>query len=168
MEPSVIAPWLGFLGGVLATLVGGLIASLVQRHNEAVKRNSEARLDVYFRMLDLNQQYFSIASSEMHGEKPPIEIVVRCRDLSWKLADKLRACDTIEHIDEILEVLFSNSIVSANERAKRLDALLENYGKLVNPAYARSIKRISEENIRLLGSGAKVKSPAPTTWSVGE
>ena len=55
--------WLAFLGGVLATLVGGLVASIVQRHNEAVKRKAEARLDVYFRLLDLNQQYFWIASS---------------------------------------------------------------------------------------------------------
>ena len=133
-----------------------------------VKRKAEARLDVYFRLLDLNQQYFWIASSEMHGEKARTEVVARCREQSWKLADQLRACDTVEHLDEILEILFSSSIASANERAKRLDRLLESYGKLVNPTYARSIKRISEENIRLLGSGAKVKNPAPTTWNLGE
>ena len=160
--------WLAFLGGVLATLVGGLIASIVQRHNEAVKRKAEARLDVYFRLLDLNQQYFWIASSEMHGEKARTEVVARCRELSWKLADKLRTCDSVEHLDEILEILFSSSIASANERANRLGKLLDNYGSLVNPTYARSIKRISEENVRLLGSGAKINNPAPTTWSLGE
>ena len=40
-------PWLAFLGGVLAALVGGFIASIVQRNNEAVKRKVEARLDVF-------------------------------------------------------------------------------------------------------------------------
>lgn len=160
--------WLAFLGGVLATLVGGLVASVVQRHNETVKRKAEASLDVYFRLLELNQQYFWIASSEMHGEKARSEVVAQCRELSWKLADKLRACDTVKHLDEILDILFNSSIASASDRANRLNKLIEDYGNLVNPTYARSIKRISEGNIRLLGSGAKIRNPAPTTWSVGE
>lgn len=104
----------------------------------------------------------------MHGEKAPSEVVARCRELSWKLADKLRTCDSVEHLDEVLEVLFSSSIASANERANMLGKLLDNYGKLVNPTYACSIKRISEENVRLLGSGMKINNPAPTTWSLGE
>ena len=95
-------------------------------------------------------------------------MVARCRGLAWKLADNLRTCDSIEHLDEMLVILFSSSIASAKERANRLGKLLDNYGRLVNPDYARSIKRISDENVRLLGSGAKIGNPAPTTWSVGE
>ena len=30
--------WLGFFGGLLTALVGGLIASVVQRHNEKERR----------------------------------------------------------------------------------------------------------------------------------
>lgn len=54
--------WLAFLGGILATLVGGLVASIVQRHNEAVKRKAEAHLDVYFRLLGrvINQFPFAL------------------------------------------------------------------------------------------------------------
>lgn len=40
--------WLGFFGGVLAALIGGLIASMVQRVNERRKEKSAARLAVYF------------------------------------------------------------------------------------------------------------------------
>lgn len=160
--------WLAFFGGVLATLVGGLVASVVQRHNEAVKQKAEARLDVYFRLLDLNQQYFWIAAAELHGEKAQPEVAAHCRKLSWKLADKLRTSDSVEHLDEILAILFSSSFTSANERANRLGQLLDDYGILVNPDYARAIKRISEENILLLGSGARIKNLAPTTWIVGE
>ena len=160
--------WLGFFGGVLTTLVGGLIASVVQRQNEAIKQKAEVRLDVYFRLLYLNQQYFWIAAAELRGEKAPTEVVVKCREISWKLADKLRTCDKVEQLDEILTILFSNSITSANERARQLDKLLESYGRLVDPSYARTIKRISEENVHLLGSGLKAKNTAPTAWNIGE
>ena len=160
--------WLGFLGGILATLVAALIASIVQRHHEAERRKSEARLDVYFALLDLNSQYFWVASAEMHREPPKTEVLIACREMAWRIADKLRKCDAVDYLEEILEILFNNSISSANSRAKRLEALLDEYGKLINPRYARTIRRISDENIRLLASGNKIDNPAPTTWDLGK
>ena len=160
--------WLAFLGGILATLVGGLIASLVQRHNETVRRKSEARLDVYFHLMELNQHYFWVASADMRGEKPPKEALTACRKVTWKLADKLRTFDSVEHLDEILTVLFSSSIQSANERANRIGKLIDSYGQLVNPSYARSINRISNENILILGSGKIPKNNAPGAWNIGD
>lgn len=85
-----------------------------------------------------------------------------------KLADSLRKNDGVEHLSEILEILFSNSIASANERANRLSLVIEEYGPLVNPAYAKAIQRISAENVHMLGSGEEIKNPAPTSWRIGE
>ena len=160
--------WLAFLGGILATLVGGLIASMAQRHNEAVRRKAEARLDVYFHLMELNQHYFWVASADMHGKKPPKEAMQACRKLTWKLADKLRTLDSVEYLDEILTVLFSSSLGSANERANRLEKLIDNYGQLVNPSYAKSIKRISNENILMFGAGKVPKNNAPGAWNIGD
>lgn len=160
--------WLAFLGGILATLVAGLIASIVQRHNETIRRKAEARLDVYFHLMELNQHYFWVASADMHGEKPPKEALAACRKVTWKLADKLRTFDSVEHLDEILTVLFSSSIQSANERANRLGKLIDSYGQLVNPSYARSINRISNENILMFGSGKSPKNNAPGAWNIGD
>lgn len=158
--------WLAFFGGILATLVGGLLASIVQRHNENVRRRAETRLDVYFQLMELNQHYFWLASSEIRGERPPREAIVNCRKITWKLADRLRTFDSIEYLDEILTVLFSSSIESANERANRLESLIDKYGKLANPSYAKHISRISIENLLAYGSGKIKRSNAPGAWNI--
>jgi len=156
--------WLGFFGGVLAALVGGLIASLVQRHNEASRHKEEARLSVYLMLMELNTQYFWVASSELNGRQPPEEVISACREVSWKIADRLRTFDRVEFVDEILEVIFSAVVPTANERANKLDALLERYGKLVNPQYAKHIAAISRKNILSLEAGEQIKSYAPGLW----
>lgn len=74
--------WLAFLGGILMVLIGGLIASIVQRQNEAATKKEKARLGVYFQLLDLNQNYFWVASSELRGEPAPPEAVAKCREVS--------------------------------------------------------------------------------------
>lgn len=156
--------WLGFFGGVLAALIGGLIASIVQRVNERRKDKAAARLSAYFLLLELSQQYFWVASSELNEQDPPEEMITAARKTSWQLADKLRAFDDIEHLEEILTILFSYSILSANERAQRLDKLLESYGKLVNPSYQKIISRISAENIIGQARRGSLKTNAPGAW----
>ena len=156
--------WLGFLGGILATLVGALIASMVQRRHETARRKSEAQLDIYFRLLELHNQYFWVAAAELHGEKPREETLTACREISWKLADRLRTFDEVAHLEEILTLLFSSSIQSANERANRFGKLIDAYGTLVNPSYSQAIKRISEENLLKHVDLTPVKSNAPGAW----
>lgn len=156
--------WLGFFGGLLAVLVGGLIASLVQRHNEANRRKEETRLAVYLMLMELNSQYFWVASFQLRGEEPPPTVIIACREIAWKLADRLRAFDQVEFVDEILEIIFSAAIPTANERAKKLDVLLEKYGRLVNPVYAKHIAQISRANIMSLGRRESTNSYAPGLW----
>ncbi|MCI5189119.1 MAG: hypothetical protein D3905_04810 [Candidatus Electrothrix sp. AS4_5] len=153
--------WLPFIGGILTALVAGLVASTVQRHNEIVKRKAEARLSIYFSLLDLNQQYFWVLSAEMRGQKVPSDVIEKCWKISWELADKLRCCDSVEYIDEILEVLFSDVIPSARERSDKLEKLIDKYGKLVNPVYARTIQKISKENFCLLTGASELSNSAP-------
>lgn len=156
--------WLGFCGGLLAALVGGLIASIVQRHNEENRRKEETRLAIYLMLMELNSQYFWVASYQLREEEPPPDVVAACREIAWKLVDRLRAFDQVEFIDEILEIIFSAVIPTANERAKRLDALLEKYGRLVNPTYAKHIATISHANITSLGGCKSKNSYAPGLW----
>ena len=156
--------WLGFFGGVLAALMGGLIASIVQRVNERRKEKAAARLGAYFLLLELSQQYFWVASSELNDRDPPEEMLTACRKTAWKLADKLRSFDDVEHLEEVLTILFSSSIPTANERARRLDELLETYGQLVNPAYSQAIKKISGENLIGQAQRGSLKTNAPGAW----
>lgn len=154
---------LGFTGGILAALVGAIIAAVIQRAHEHRKEKSAARQTVYMLLLELHQQYFWIASAEATGAEPPEGTREACRKTAWTIADKLRSFDQVEHLDEILALLFSTSILTANERAHRLDALLESYGDLVNPKYAIAIKKISSDNVLGQAQRGTMKNNAPGT-----
>lgn len=156
--------WLGFFGGMLAALIGGLIASIVQRVNDRRKEKAAARLSAYFLLLELSQQYFWVASSELNDRDPSEEMLAACRKTAWQLADKLRSFDDVEQLEEILTILFSSSIPTANDRARRLDSLLESYGHLVNPAYSEAIKKISAENLIGQMQRGSLKTNAPGAW----
>ncbi|MBC8651063.1 hypothetical protein GYM54_17610 [Pseudomonas sp. MTM4] len=156
--------WLGFFGGLLAALVGGLIASLLQRAHEHRKERSAAMLATYLMLLELNQLYFWVASSEINHKDPPEEILKMCRETSWRIADKLRSFDNVEHLDEILIILFSSSIQTANERARRLEKLLDTYGKLVNPMFSDAMSRISKDNLIGQMQRGSLKTNAPGAW----
>lgn len=156
--------WLGFFGGVLAAMVGGLIASMAQRVNERRKEKAAARLAAYFLLLELSQQYFWVASSELNDSDPPDDMLAACRRTAWQLADKLRSFDDVEQLEEVLTILFSSSIPTANERARRLDKLLESYGQLVNPAYSQAMKKISAKNLIGHAQRGSLKTNAPGAW----
>jgi len=150
----------GFLGGILTALIASLIASIVQRKNEEYKRKEQTRFWIYLRLLAINQQYFWLLTAEIHQEEPPKEIVENLKKLCWELADKLRECDSVEMLEEILIFLFSASLNSYRERGKLLDEILEAYGKIINPKYADQIRKISDDNILLFGTGSvKIKPP---------
>lgn len=152
---------LGFTGGILAALVGAIIAAVIQRALEHRKQKSAARQTVYMLLLELHQQYFWIASAEASGTEPPEGMRESCRKTAWAIADRLRSFDQVEHLGEILALLFSTSISTANERANRLDALLESYGDLVNPKYAKAIKKISTDNLLWQAQRGTMKNNAP-------
>lgn len=156
--------WLGFFGGILATLIGALVASVIQRSREAEQRKELAQLDAYIHLIDLKNWYFWVATAELHGEEPKPEVLANCHKLSLQLNDKLRAFDRVDQLDEILAILFSESIPTANERANRLDALIAQYGKLVNPKYSSIISRISKENLLRHGPGETPPINAPGSW----
>jgi hypothetical protein len=156
--------WIGFFGGVLTTLVGALIASMVQRHHEARKRKSDAHIDAYFHLLDLSNWYFWVASAELNGTRPNPDVVIRCRDLAFKLNDKLRSFDDVAEVEEILTILFSESIETARERANRLQTLLDKYGRNVSPKHLEIMKKISEQNLLRNGPGKAPTNNAPGSW----
>lgn len=152
---------LGFMGGILSALIGVIIAAVIQRAHEHRKEKSVARQAMYMLLLELHQQYFWIASAEATGTEPPEGMREACRKTAWTIADKLRSFDQVEYLDEILTLLFSTSILTANERANRLDALLESYGYLANPRFAKSIKKISSDNVLDQAQRGTMKNNAP-------
>ena len=96
-------------------------------------------------LLELNGHYFWIASNELHGEAAPPEIAAKVRALAWRIADKLREADDVQHLEQILTVLMNeDAYKTANDRANALDAVINAIGDTVNPRYAKLIRSISK------------------------
>jgi hypothetical protein len=155
---------LGFLGGILVSFISALLASLIQRHNEMNRRRDQARFDIYMRLMDLNSAYFWIATAELHNEELPRNQKERVFSYAWEIADKLRANDNIECLEETLQILFGSRFPTANERANALSALLDKFSKSANPKYAKIIKTMGEENIRSIASGSQAHKNAPGSY----
>ena len=150
---------LAFLGGVGVTLTGALIANALTRQRERPKIVEERLFQINFLLMELSEQYFWIASNELHSITTTPEINRRCRDLAWRIADKLRAADELEFLEDILDVLFAPGYDTATKRHDAMIALLNRMEKRVNPRYARKIQEISNANIILRGSGGDSNSP---------
>ncbi|MGH9896235.1 MAG: hypothetical protein ACREA0_30425, partial [bacterium] len=158
-----VEPALVFLSGVGVTLTGALIAHVLTRQRERRKLVDERRFEIYMKLMDLNSQYFWIASAEVRGQPASPETRRNCRDLAWQIADILRAADEVEFLEEILDITFGPGYPTAAKRHDAMGALLDRMGERVNPRYARKIREISKANVLSLGSGARSNAPG-ATW----
>jgi hypothetical protein len=125
-----------------------------QRRADKRRRLEEGRFHVYVSLLELYGIYTWFATLQLHNEqKIDAEIRHSILTKAWRVADKLREIDEVEHLPEIVRVLFSEEFSSSMDRAKAMDALLDRMGRLVNPRYAAAIREISEANIGRITAG---------------
>jgi hypothetical protein len=155
---------IAFLSGVGVTLTGALIAHLLTRSRERRKLIEERRFEIYMKLMDLNSQYFWIASADVRGESPPQSARQKCHELAWHIADALRAADEVEFLEETLDILFAPNYPSAVKRHDEMGALIDKMGQRINPRYARKIRDISVANLHSLASGARSNAPGAATW----
>lgn len=138
-----------FASGVSVSGIAAAIGSQLQKRRERQRRREQAAFEVFMLLLDLNSRYFWITSNEIHGEPPPPEIAIEVHRLAFRIADKLREADDIQHLKEILRVLMDeDAYATAVDRAAALDAVIKDIGDTVNPRYAKAIRDISASNIR--------------------
>jgi len=152
---------LGFFGALIGAAIAVLGAAWFQHFFERRRTEQRTTFEVYQRLLALNERYFWVASHTLHNQLPDTDVLRECYRISWEIADRLRAFDKIEHLDELVSVLFSFGIATSNERANRLAALTDLYGKLVNPAFSAKMREVSEANVIAFGTGQDPKSYAP-------
>jgi hypothetical protein len=161
MDPAMQAAVVGALATLLAAVLGVAGTLAVQHWLSTRHEKARARTDIYFRLLALNDWYFWVASATMRGETPQRKHLDACWKEAWQIADMLRRSDSVEHVDEILAILFDHTIPTASERADRLGGVIDAYGQLVNPAYAAAISRISKKNISALATGKEATGYPP-------
>ena len=160
--------WPAFLSGIVLALIGVIATDVFSRRTARRQRMEEVRFQIYMELMELNSAYFWVTASEFHGERPKREILKRCRDLAWRIADKLRSADEVEYLDEILDVTLGSGFPTATARHDAMGTLLEKIGKLVNPRYSKKIAEISRDNLHRLASDGMKGLDAPGSFNMLE
>ena len=158
-----ISSLLAFFSGVGVSLVGVLVAHILTRERDRRRVVEERRFEIYMKLMDLHGMYFRFTTAEFHREAISDEVRRKCRDLSWRIADILRAADEVEYLEDILDVLMGPGFQTARERYDAMSKLLDRLGSRVNPRYAKKIREISEANLTTLGAGGSSNAPG-ATW----
>lgn len=139
---------IGFASGVGVSVVASLVSYMLQRHKDARQHREQAAFRVYMLLLELNSEYFWIASDELHGQHPRPELAAKACKLAMQITDELREADDVQHLEEILTVLMAeDAYKTANDRAKALNTVIDKLGDAVNPRYAKIVRRISDNNV---------------------
>jgi len=154
---------LSFATGILLTLGGVWLTNYYQRRNEWIKDKEKIRFEVYMNLLDISASYFWVTSAESRGEKPNSEILHTLRQLTFKTSDKLRQMDEIEHLEEILDVLFNQKYETALERSEMFDQLIDKMSKIVSPRFMKKMGEITKDNQRALITRDIQSLNAPST-----
>jgi len=158
--------WLAFLSGIGVALGGGITAVAGDQWIARRRRRNAARFQVYMQLLGIYSWYWWVTVKEMHQEEVDPDLRRRLRDGSWKVLDLLRETDDVEDLDQIVEVLLSESFESSSARYKAMDELLEKLGRRVNPRFVKAIGRVANENRRRLFQDERPKYGAPGTLSL--
>lgn len=156
--------WFGFLSGLAAALIILVATNLAVRAEEKRRRLQEARYQIYVQLMELSGLLQLIAASEFRKETPDRSLQLKAREVSWQLADKLRAADDLSNLDDILDVLFSHGYPSLRDRLQSLDNVLSELGKMVNPRYKKIIRRIEDASWHRLEEDPSKRLNAPTSF----
>ena len=151
----------GFLGGVGISVIAVFVGWFLQKRLETRRGIEKAALDVYMKLLEIHSLYFWVFSGKLHRKTVDPEIKKRIRELSWQIADRLRAEDRTPFAIEILEVLMQIDYPSAKARYEEMDRIITEMGRKVNPRYAKAISKVSELNIRHLATTGKGRDLTP-------
>jgi hypothetical protein len=154
---------LSFVTGILLTLSGVWLTNYYQRKHERIKDKEKIRFEVYMNLLDISSSYFWVTSAESRREKPNSETLYTLRQLTFKTSDKLRQMDEIEHLEEILDVLFNQKFETALERSQKLDKLIDKMSEVVSPRFMKKMREITIDNQRALMTRDLQSLNAPAT-----
>ncbi|HWK88553.1 MAG TPA: hypothetical protein VNP72_01110 [Longimicrobium sp.] len=96
-----------------------------------------------------------MTTAELHNDELRPERTLQIRSLAWQIADQLRAADAVEVVPELLRVLQSTGFATAAERYEAMSALIDRLGNAVNPRYAATVRKISNENLEHMAQGGR-------------
>lgn len=152
-----------FATGILLTLGGVWLTNFYQRKHERTKEKEKIRFEVYMNLLDISASYFWVTSAESRGEKTNSDILHLLKQLTLKTSDKLRQMDDIEHLEEILDVLFNQKYETAHERSRKLDELIDKMDEIVSPRFMKKMREITYDNQKAMVTRSLQSFNAPVT-----
>ncbi|MEI6835678.1 MAG: hypothetical protein WCK59_02495 [Candidatus Falkowbacteria bacterium] len=135
----------GIVIGLLSAVLSSYATIRIEKYLSFRSNQKGLFFDIYMKLMELEGNYFWLASSEIRKTPEPKEISQKVWQLKWQIADMSRKLEAKE-LQEILETLFINKF-SHSERHERLNILISKFGYKANPRYKNIMAEISKQNL---------------------
>ena len=159
---------IGFLSGIGVSLFTIMATTMWQRRTEKNNKIEKISFTVYMKLLNLYNQYFWVASGEIYRSRIDEYIEKKIRTEAWEIADLLRCENDINLLNDILKVLMSNDYDSASVRHDHMNKIIDELGMKVNPKYTKTIRTISETNVKNIANGKEDFLNSTTPAFIGQ
>lgn len=147
----------GFLSAALVAIIAAAVGIWFTARHERGRQLAERRQRIYMMLLDLKQEHFWISSGDMpmpDREIPP-ESKKRYWEGCWKVADELRAADSLRQLPGIVDALFSLRFEHEWQRADAIGKVIEDLGRDVNPRFVGAMRQRDREAMELVGKSGE-------------
>ncbi len=110
---------------------------------------------------ELHQEYFWLATNELHGVDTDMEVIARIYDIASEIAKELHQNEESEFTDDLLRIIYDESYDSYTKRWKDMDRISDRMAAKLRPRHKSIIKSLNESNIILMAQpNFKSKAPA--------
>ncbi len=154
-----------FISGALLVLIAAYVNQKVKDGSDKKAKIRESEYRFYLKLNDLYQLYFWFATNEMHNKETSDEIYADCHKIAASLARDVHDNDGSEFTEELLRVLYDESIPTCMERWQEMAALLDKMAAKLTPVHKKLASKLDDTNIKLMAqSGFVSKAPASSRF----
>lgn len=150
-----------FLSGALLVLIGAFVNQRIKEKADKETRLRESEYKLYLKLNSLYQWYFWFATNELHKKETDNEVYDECYKIAVSIARELNENDSSEFTEELLHLLYDETIPTYTERWKAMGALSDKMAAKLTPVHKKLSRKLNDANIELMArSDFLARAPA--------
>ncbi|MGV7960098.1 hypothetical protein QPK13_02910 [Photorhabdus tasmaniensis] len=155
----------GFISGVIITIIAAIINHKIKIKSETENKIRNSEYKIMLKLGELYQEYFWLATNELHKKKTDDSIIVNIYNIATDIAKELHENESSEFTEDLLRIIYDESYDTYNNRWKDMANLSDRMAKKLVPQHNAIIKRINDENITLMAQPSFIsKAPASSRF----
>lgn len=156
-----ISIFLGFVTGVVITLIGAWVNISLSKKSDDNSKLKSAEYEMYLKLGDLYNSYFWFASNELRGKETGKDEAAECYKVAMELARLLHKNENTDFSKDLLRILYDETYDNYMSRWKDMERLSDEMAKKVAPVHRKYLSSIDEANMVVMArEDFEPKAPA--------